>query len=247
MNYSWNWAVLFQPTGVGDSTYLNWILTGIGWLFVIALVAWSIAMALGSILGIMRTLPSPAARAIGTAYVTLFRNVPLLIQLFIWFYVVPNFLPEVIRNWWINDLGANTTALISASIGLGLFTAARVCEQVRTGIEALPLGQTNAGYAMGFSTAQLYRYVILPQSFRTILPPLSSELTNCVKNTSVASQVGVAEIISQMKTISEYTQNTIEIYTYVTLIFIVINVCLIAFMNFLEKRLRVPGLIAGDK
>ena len=247
MNYSWNWAVLFQPTGVGDSTYLNWILTGIGWLLVIALVAWSIAMALGSILGIMRTLPSPAARAIGTAYVTLFRNVPLLIQLFIWFYVVPNFLPEVIRSWWINDLGANTTALISASIGLGLFTAARVCEQVRTGIEALPLGQTNAGYAMGFSTAQLYRYVILPQSFRTILPPLSSELTNCVKNTSVASLVGVAEIISQMKTISEYTQNTIEIYTYVTLIFIVINVCLIAFMNFLEKRLRVPGLIAGDK
>ena len=247
MNYSWNWGVLFQPTGVGDTTYLNWIFTGLGWLFVIALVAWSIAMVLGSILGIMRTLPSPAARAIGTAYVTLFRNVPLLIQLFIWFYVVPNFLPEVIRSWWINDLGANTTALISASIGLGLFTAARVCEQVRTGIEALPLGQTNAGYAMGFSTAQLYRYVILPQSFRTILPPLSSELTNCVKNTSVASLVGVAEIISQMKTISEYTQNTIEIYTYVTLIFIVINVCLIAFMNFLEKRLRVPGLIAGDK
>ncbi|AYA04076.1 amino acid ABC transporter permease [Acinetobacter sp. WCHAc010034] len=247
MNYSWNWGVLFQPTGVGDTTYLNWIFTGLGWLLVIALVAWSIAMALGSILGIMRTLPSPAARAIGTAYVTLFRNVPLLIQLFIWFYVVPNFLPEVIRSWWINDLGANTTALISASIGLGLFTAARVCEQVRTGIEALPLGQTNAGYAMGFSTAQLYRYVILPQSFRTILPPLSSELTNCVKNTSVASLVGVAEIISQMKTISEYTQNTIEIYTYVTLIFIVINVCLIAFMNFLEKRLRVPGLIAGDK
>lgn len=247
MNYSWNWGMIFQSTGVGDSTYLQWIFIGIGWLFVIALVAWSIAMVLGSILGIMRTLPSPTARAIGTAYVTIFRNVPLLIQLFIWFYVVPNFLPEGIRNWWMNDLGANTTALISASIGLGLFTAARVCEQVRTGIEALPLGQTNAGYAMGFSTAQLYRYIILPQSFRTILPPLSSELTNCVKNTSVASLVGVAEIISQMKTISEYTQNTIEIYTYVTLIFIIINVCLIGFMNFLEKRLCVPGLIAGDK
>ncbi|WP_374663322.1 amino acid ABC transporter permease [Acinetobacter sp.] len=247
MNYSWNWGVLFQSTGVGDSTYLGWVLIGLGWLFVIALVAWSIAMVLGSILGIMRTLPSPIARGIGTAYVTIFRNVPLLIQLFIWFYVVPNFLPAPIKTWWMNDLGANTTALISASVGLGLFTAARVCEQVRTGIEALPLGQTNAGYAMGFSTAQLYRYVILPQSFRTILPPLSSELTNCVKNTSVASLVGVAEIISQMKTISEYTQNTIEIYTYVTIIFMVINVCLIGVMTYLEKRLRVPGLIAGDK
>ncbi|MDK1682745.1 MULTISPECIES: amino acid ABC transporter permease [Acinetobacter] len=247
MNYSWNWSVLWQSTGVGDSTYLQWVLIGLGWLLVIALVAWTIAMVLGSILGIMRTLPSKTARAIGTAYVTIFRNVPLLIQLFIWFYVVPNFLPSVIRNWWINDLGANTTALISASVGLGLFTAARVCEQVRTGIEALPVGQVNAGYAMGFSTAQLYRHVILPQSFRTILPPLSSELTNCVKNTSVASLVGVAEIISQMKTISEYTQNTIEIYTIVTVIFIVINVCLISAMTLLERRLHVPGLIAGGK
>ena len=79
------------------------------------------------------------------------------------------------------------------------------------------------------------------------MPPLSSELTNCVKNTSVASLVGVAEIISQMKTISEYTQNTIEIYTIVTVIFIVINICLIQGMNLLEKRLRVPGLIAGEK
>ncbi|ENU24906.1 hypothetical protein F993_00289 [Acinetobacter proteolyticus] len=247
MNYSWNWGVLWQSTGIGDTTYLNWIITGLGWLVVIAVVAWSIALLLGSILGIMRTLPNKTARAIGTTYVTLFRNVPLLVQLFIWFYVVPNFLPAPIKNWWMNDLGANTTALISASVGLGLFTAARVCEQVRTGIEALPKGQINAGYAMGFSTAQLYRYVILPQSFRTILPPLSSELTNCVKNTSVASLVGVAEIISQMKTISEYTQNTIEIYTYVTLIFILINICLIFSMNLLEKRLRIPGLISGGK
>ncbi|MCU4580217.1 amino acid ABC transporter permease [Acinetobacter gyllenbergii] len=247
MNYSWNWGVLWQSTGIGDTTYLNWIITGLGWLLVIAVVAWSIALLLGSTLGIMRTLPNKTARAIGTAYVTLFRNVPLLVQLFIWFYVVPNFLPAPIKSWWMNDLGANTTALISASVGLGLFTAARVCEQVRTGIEALPKGQINAGYAMGFTTTQLYRYVILPQSFRTILPPLSSELTNCVKNTSVASLVGVAEIISQMKTISEYTQNTIEIYTYVTLIFIVINICLIFSMNLLEKRLRIPGLISGGK
>ncbi len=245
MNYSWNWSVLWQNTGVGQSTYFDWILVGLGWLGIIAVIAWSIALVLGSVLGVMRTLPSPTARRIGTAYVTLFRNVPLLIQLFIWFYVIPTFLPQAIQQWWMSDLGANTTALISASIGLGLFTAARVCEQVRTGIEALAKGQIYAGYALGFSTWQLYRYVILPQSFRTILPPLSSELTNCVKNTSIASLVGVSELISQMKTISEYTQNTIEIYTYVTCIFIVINVCLIQGMGYLEKRLRVPGLTTG--
>ncbi|KAA8731878.1 amino acid ABC transporter permease [Acinetobacter qingfengensis] len=244
MNYNWNWAVLLQPTGVDNTTYLQWVLVGLGWLCLIAVVAWTIALVLGSLLGILRTLPNKTARTIGTTYVTIFRNIPLLIQLFIWFYVAPNFLPEPIKSWWMNDLSAGTTAFLSASIGLGLFTAARVCEQVRTGIEALPVGQKNAGYALGFTTSQLYRYVVLPQSFRTILPPLSSELTNCVKNTSIASLVGVAEIISQMKTISEYTQNTIEIYTYVTLIFIVINVCLIVFMNFLEKRLHIPGLMS---
>lgn len=244
MNYNWNWAVLFQSTGVDNTTYLQWVMTGLGWLCLIALVAWTIALILGSFLGILRTLPSKPARMIGTFYVTVFRNVPLLIQLFIWFYVVPNFLPGPIKSWWVNDLSASTTAFLSASIGLGLFTAARVCEQIRTGIEALPKGQINAGYAVGFSTFQLYRYVVLPQSFRTVLPPLSSELTNCVKNTSIASLVGVSEIISQMKTISEYTQNTIEIYTYVTLIFIVINVCLILFMSFLEKRLHIPGLMS---
>ena len=137
--------------------------------------------------------------------------------------------------------------LFSSVITFAIFEAAFFSEIVRSGIQSVSRGQVNAGYAMGFSTAQLYRYVILPQSFRTILPPLSSELTNCVKNTSVASLVGVSEIISQMKTISEYTQNTIEIYTYITIIFIVINVCLITLMTLLEKRLRVPGLIAGAK
>lgn len=245
MNYSWNWGVLFQSTGIDNTTYLDWVVTGLGWLLGIAAIAWTIAMVLGTILGIMRTLPNPILRQIGTTYVTIFRNIPLLIQLFIWFYVVPNFLPATIQNWWLNDLSNNTSAFLSASIGLGLFTAARICEQVRTGIEAVPKGQKNAGYALGFNTAQLYRYVILPQSFRTILPPLSSELTNCVKNTSIASLVGVSEIISQMKTISEYTQNTIEIYTYITLIFITLNVCLILFMTFLEKRFQTPGLLAG--
>ena len=247
MGYSWNWGVLFDPTGLGDQLYLHWVLSGLGWLFVIGTVAWVIALVLGTVLGIMRTLPSKNAQRVATAYVTLFRNVPLLIQLFIWYYVVPGFLPESVRQWWFFGLAPNTSAMISASIGLGLFTAARICEQVRTGIQSLPRGQGNAAYALGFSTAQVYRQVLLPQAFRVILPPLSSELTNCFKNASVASLVGVAELISQTKTIAQYTQNNFEIYTYATLIYLVINMGLIVFMNFLERRFRVPGLMAEGK
>ncbi|MGB4883216.1 MAG: amino acid ABC transporter permease [Neisseria sp.] len=247
MGYTWNWGVLFEQTGIGNEIYLNWVLTGIGWLFAIGTLAWTIAMLLGTLLGIMRTLPNKNANRVASAYVTLFRNVPLLVQLFLWYYVVPNFLPEGVKQWWFFSLSPNTSAMISASIGLGLFTAARICEQVRTGVQSLPIGQSNAAYALGFSTAQVYRQVLLPQAFRVILPPLGSELTNCFKNASIASLVGVSELISQVTTIAEYTQNNLEIYTYATLIYMVINIALLMFMSYLERRYRVPGLLAEGK
>ncbi len=247
MNYSWNWGVLLQPTGVGSEVYWQWLATGFGWLLVIGSVGWLIALIVGTVLGIMRTLPSKTARMIGTAYVSLFRNVPLLIQLFFWFYVVPTWLTPALQNWWYKELSPNTSAVISASIGLGLFTAARIIEQVRTGIESLPKGQSNAAYALGFRLPQVYRYVVLPQAFRVILPPMSSELTNCFKNASVASLVGVTELISQTKTISEYTQNNIEVYTFATIIYLLFNLTLIFIMGQLEKRLRIKGQIDGGE
>lgn len=246
MNYHWNWGVLFQSTGVGDELYWHWLLTGFGWLLVIGLVAWSIALMVGSILGVMRTLPSKPARIIATVYVNFFRNVPLLVQLFFWFYVAPNFLTHALKDWWYTSLSFNTTAVISASVGLGLFTAARITEQVRTGIDSLPKGQSNASYALGFNTRQVYRYIILPQAFRVILPPMSSELTNCFKNASVASLVGVAELISQTKTISEYTQNNFEVYTFATIIYLIFNLALIFGMTQLEKKLRIKGQIGSS-
>lgn len=245
MGYNWNWGVLFDKTGLGNEIYLQWMLVGIGWLFAIGLIAWFIALAVGTVLGIMRTLPSKAMQRFAAAYVTLFRNVPLLVQLFFWYYVVPNYLSEDVRQWWYYDLKPNTSALISASIGLGLFTAARICEQVRTGIESLPRGQTQAAYALGFSTRQVYKIVLLPQAFRIILPPLGSELSNCFKNASIASLVGVTELVSQTKTIAEYTQSNFEIYAYATLIYLLVNVVLLGAMHLIEKRYKIPGLLGG--
>lgn len=244
VNYQWNWGVLFSPTGVGNELYWHWLVTGFQWLLIIGASAWCIAMVIGTVLGIMRTLPSKSAQLIGKLYVDFFRNVPLLVQLFFWFYVMPNLLTEGFRSFWYG-LDPNTSAAISAAIGLGLFTAARIVEQVRTGIESLPKGQSNAAAALGFSTAQSYRYVILPQAFRVILPPLSSELTNCFKNASIASLVGVTELISQTKTISEYTQNSFEVYTFATVIYLIFNLTLIFGMITLEKKLRIKGQIDG--
>ena len=103
MNYSWNWGVLFEQTGIGNELYIHWMITGLGWLLLIGSIAWAIAMVVGTIFGIMRTLPNKAARSIGTAYVTFFRNIPLLVQLFFWFYIAPGWLTPAIQDWWYKD------------------------------------------------------------------------------------------------------------------------------------------------
>jgi glutamate/aspartate transport system permease protein len=144
MNYNWDWGVFFKSTGVGSETYLDWYIAGLGWTIAIAVVAWIIALLLGSILGVMRTVPNRLVSGIATCYVELFRNVPLLVQLFIWYFLVPDLLPQNLQDWYKQDLNPTTSAYLSVVVCLGLFTAARVCEQVRTGIQALPRGQEAA-------------------------------------------------------------------------------------------------------
>ncbi len=130
MNYNWDWGVFFKTTGVGSETYLDWFISGLGWTIAIAIVGWIIALTLGSILGVMRTVPNRLVAGIATCYVELFRNVPLLVQLFIWYFLIPDLLPQNLQDWYKQDLNPTTSAYLSVVICLGLFTAARVCEQV---------------------------------------------------------------------------------------------------------------------
>ncbi|WP_293760893.1 amino acid ABC transporter permease [uncultured Aquitalea sp.] len=247
MNYHWDWGVFFKSTGVGSEIYLNWFVTGLGWTIAVALAGWIIALALGSVLGVMRTLPGKALPAIASAYVELFRNVPLLVQLFVWYFLVPDLLPTPLEMWYKQGLSPMQSQFLAVVICLGLFTAARVCEQVRTGIEALPRGQRNAALAMGFSTGQTYRHVLLPQAFRIIIPPLTSEFLNIFKNSSVASLIGLMELLAQTRQTAEFSANFFEAFTMATVIYFVLNMSLMTFMGWVEKRLRIPGMMGGSK
>ncbi|WP_240314941.1 amino acid ABC transporter permease [Chromobacterium haemolyticum] len=128
---------------------------------------------------------------------------------------------------------------------MGLFTAARVCEQVRTGIEALPRGQRNAAQAMGFTLPQAYRHVLLPQAFRIIIPPLTSEFLNIFKNSSVASLIGLMELLAQTKQTAEFSANIFEAFTLATIIYFVLNMSLMTLMAWIERRVRIPGMMGG--
>jgi len=247
MDYNWDWGVFLRSTGIGDEIYLDWFVAGLGWTLAVALVGWVIALLLGSLLGVLRTLPNRWLSGIASAYVELFRNVPLLVQLFLWYFLVPDLLPEPLELWFKQDLSPATSAYLSVVVCLGLFTAARVCEQVRTGIQALPAGQTAAALALGLRLGQIYRQVLLPQAFRIIIPPLTSEFLNIIKNSSVASLIGLMELLAQTKQTAEFTTHLFEAFTLATLIYFTLNMSLMLFMRWIEKKVAVPGLIAGGK
>lgn len=245
MNYHWDWGVFFKPTGVGSEIYLNWFASGLGWTLAVSLSGWIIALLLGIAVGVARTLPNRWIASLATVYVELFRNVPLLVQLFVWYFLVPDLLPESAQIWFKQDLSPTTSQFLSVVVCLGLFTAARVAEQVRTGIEALPRGQRNAAMAVGFSLGQTYRHVLLPQAMRIIIPPLTSEFLNIIKNSSVASLIGLAELLAQTKQTAEFSANLFEAFTLATVIYFTLNMSLMLMMSALEKKLRVPGMMGG--
>ena len=173
MKYNWNWGIFWQPAADGSGTWLHYLLVGVVWTLATALAAWVIALAVGSVIGVMRTTPNRWAVRFGNGYVELFRNVPLLVQMFLWFFVLPEVVPQALGDW-IKQMPPPWSAYFPAVLCLGLYTAAHVAEQVRAGIQSLPRGQMMAATAVGFTLAQAYRHVVLPQAYRIILPPLTS-------------------------------------------------------------------------
>jgi glutamate/aspartate transport system permease protein len=177
---------------------------------------------------------------VATAYVEIVRNIPLIVQLFLWYYLAPKFLPESWRHWLFSQPPA-TTAFVTATIGLGFLTAARVCEQVRAGIQSVPRGLRNASLAMGFTLPQTYRFVLLPIAYRTILPPMTSEMLSIFKNSSIAATIGVIDLFARTRQLNDYTARAYESFVAVIACYFLINVVVMRAMHMLEKRVRIPG------
>jgi glutamate/aspartate transport system permease protein len=240
VNYSWNWDVFLSPTPAGDGTYLGWLLEGLRWTLTLSLGAWVIALLLGIGVGVLRTLPNRWVASAAAAYVEVFRNVPLLVQLFIWYFVLPELLPRPLGDA-LKQSDPLAQQFFAALLCLGCFTAARVAEQVRAGIDSLPRGQRAAGLALGLTLPQTYRHVLLPQALRLILPPLTSEFLNVFKNSAVASTIGLIELSRQSQQLVDYTAQAYEAFIAVTLLYVLINLLVMLGMRSLERRLRIPG------
>ena len=242
MNYHWNWRIFWEPAPNGTGNYLDMLLSGLVLTIETAICAWIIALAFGLVIGVMRTLPSRAASLVGFAYVEFFRNMPLLVQLFIWFFVLPELVPHGLGLWLKQMPNA---PFYTAAIGVGLFMSARVAEQTRAGINSLPRGQKLAATALGLTTAQTYRYVLLPMAFRIVLPPLTSEFLSTIKNTSVGITIGLIELTGEARAMQEFSFQVFEAFTAATVLYLLINLVVVIAMRFLERAVAVPGYISG--
>ena len=232
---TWDWQVFLQDDG-GGRTYLQWMFDAWGWTLAVAGCSWVVAVSVGSVVGTVRTLnDSPWLVRLANVWVELFRNIPLLVQIFLWYFVIPKLIPPM----------KGMSSFVLVVFALGFYTSARIAEQVRAGIQALPRGQRYAGMAMGFTTAQTYRYVLLPMASRIILPPLTSESMNLLKNSSVAFAVSIAELTMFAMQAQEETSRGIEIYLAVTGLYAISAFAVNRVFAFIEKRAQVPGFIVA--
>ena len=232
---SLDWQVFLKDDG-GGRTYLEWMIQSWGWTLSVAGCAYVVAMVFGVLIGTVRTLPnSPWLVRLANAWVELFRNIPLLVQIFLWYFVVPKVFPAL----------QQVPGFALVVVALGFFTSARIAEQVRAGIQALPKGQRYAASAMGFTTWQSYRYVLLPMCLRIIMPPLTSETMNMLKNSSVAFAVSVAELTWFYTQAAEETSKGIEIFLGVTALYVISAFAVNRVMAYIEKKIQIPGFIVA--
>jgi glutamate/aspartate transport system permease protein len=244
LNYNWNWSVLLQMASDASGTWLRYLVIGLGWSLATALAAWVIALTIGSIVGVLRTTPLPWVVRLGNAYVEIFRNVPLLVQMFLWFFVMPELLPQQLGDA-VKQMPPPWGSYIPAVLCLGIYTSVRVAEQVRAGIQSLPRGQQMAATALGLTLPQTYRYVLLPMGFRIILPPLTSEFLNIIKNSSVALTIGLLELTGRARAMQEMTFKVFEAFAAATVLYLITNLVVVLLMRVIERKARVPGFIGS--
>ncbi len=243
MNYHWNWGIFWELSPDASGTYMETLLAGLRWTLATGVTAWIFALLLGAVIGTMRTTPVKWMVMLGNAYVELFRNIPLLVQMFLWFFVVPELLPKV-WGTWVKQMP--NASFWTAVVALSFFTSARVAEQVRAGIQSLPRGQLMAGTALGLTLPQTYRYVLLPMAFRIILPPLTSEFLNVIKNSAVALAIGLMELTARARSMQEFSFQVFEAFTAATVMYLLVNTLVVLGMRWVERWVAVPGYVGKN-
>jgi glutamate/aspartate transport system permease protein len=238
MDYNWNWKIFWQEAPSGVGTYMDTLLIGLKWTIMLSMSAWIMAFIIGTIIGVLNSSNNKLVVFITNCYIELFRNIPLIMQMFLWYYVMPEIIPKTLGSWIKSSV---YSSFLTAFFALGFFTSSRIAIQVATGIKALPGGQKMAAIALGLTSTQTYRYILLPLSFRIILPALINEFAAIIKNSSVALTIGLIELTAATYSMREFTFQTFESLTAATVIYMLISAIALLLAAWLERAVAIPG------
>jgi len=218
--------------------YHDWLLTGLHLSLALWATAFVFALPLAIIVALLRLAPSRALRALGTCYVEGIRNVPLLAHLLFWYFGAPELLPDSLKEW----LYAGNFEFVAGAIALTLYTAAYMAEDIRSGMRAIPAVQFEAGRALGFGFLGTTRRVVLPQALRVTVPPLISQTLNLWKDTSIATVIGVAEMMYQAARVESASFRSAEAFAFVTAAYLTVSLLITAVAAWVHHRWPVRTL-----
>jgi polar amino acid transport system permease protein len=226
---------VFDLRGVLSGQYLDWFLSGLVTTLALTCAAWCLAMTMGIVLTLVRMVPFRPFEWFVALYVEYHRNVPMLVQIFVWYFGVPSLLPRPIRQW----INVHHGEFLLATIALGLAAAAYVAEDIRSGIRSIPKAQNEAARSIGFGYLGAMGYVVLPQAIRIAVPPLINQTLLLFKNTSLAMAIGVGELTYRTREVESYTFKTFEAFAVATAIYLTISFGIMACGAYAGRRLKL--------
>lgn len=226
MRYDFDWGLVFSDP------YRDWLIEGLVVTLKISAVSIFFSLLLGTVIAVMRLSRVKPLEWASYWYTEFFRNTPLLVQIFFWYFGSYSILPEAVNTW----LYEQNFEFAAGVISLSVYTSAFIAEEIRAGVFSIPKTQLESSRACGLSFLQAMAYVILPQAFRIIIPPLISQFLNLIKNSSLVMTIGVMDLTYMARQIGSYTFQSFEAFTVATLIYIAISLIVSFLITQYDKR-----------
>ena len=229
-SYHFDWAI------ITSGQYFEWILSGVKVTLQLSVVSVALSFILGLLIAVMRMSNVKPVLWFSHAYLEFFRNTPLLVQIFFWYFGSYKILPMVVNDW-LNTMNFEFAAAV---IALTIYTSAFIAEDIRSGVRSIPKEQMEAARSSGFSYLRSMYYIILPQAVRLTIPPLINQFLNLTKNSSLAMTIGVAELTYQARQVESYTFKGFEAFTAATLVYLGLSLIITWLVTLYSKYILNP-------
>ena len=231
-DYKFDFSVYLDERTPGV-TYLELVLIGLATTIEISLISIILAMGLGVALAVMRLSRVKILDVVSKVYIEFFRNTPLLLQIFFWYYASHSVMPRFFTEWFYAQ---KNTELAYGVIALAAYTGAFIAEEIRAGIQSIPKEQMEASRSQGLTFLQAMFLVILPQAFRIVIPPLINQSLNLMKNSSLVMAIGVLEVMASSRFLFDETFRVFEALSVATLIYLTLSLAISFGINQYNKR-----------